>query len=57
VSPFPQQAVALTVIDRLLLQHGTVWIGGGSSAHMVSLAPSELARLTRARAADLVVPR
>jgi Cys-tRNA(Pro) deacylase len=57
VSPFPQQAIARTVIDRLLLQHGTVWIGGGSSSHLVSLSPAELARLTRAQAADLVVPR
>ena len=57
VAPFPQQAIARTVIDRLLLQHATVWIGAGSSSHMVSLSASDLARLTRAQAADLVVPR
>ena len=57
VSPFPQRAIARTFIDRLLLQHRTVWIGGGSSSHMVSLAPSDLVRLTEAEAADLVSPR
>jgi Cys-tRNA(Pro) deacylase len=57
VSPFPQRAIARTFIDRLLLQHATVWIGGGSSSHMVSLTPSDLARLTGAQPADLVVPR
>jgi Cys-tRNA(Pro) deacylase len=54
VAPFPQHAIARTFVDRLLLQHGTVWIGGGSNAHMVSIAPSDLARLTGAEPADLV---
>jgi Cys-tRNA(Pro) deacylase len=57
VSPFPQRAIARTFIDRLLLPHPAVWIGGGSSSHMVSLAPSDLLRLTGAQPADLVAPR
>jgi Cys-tRNA(Pro) deacylase len=57
VSPFPQRAIARTFIDRLLLQHAAVWIGGGSSTHMISLAPSDLARLSGALAADLAAPR
>lgn len=57
VAPFPQRAVAMTLIDRLLLQHPRVWIGGGSSSHMVSLAPADLARLTGAKTADVVSAR
>lgn len=57
VSPFPQQAIARTLVDRLLLQHPKVWVGGGSSLHMVSLAPADLVRLTGGAAADLVCPR
>jgi Cys-tRNA(Pro) deacylase len=56
VAPFPQRAVARTFIDRLLLQHGMVWIGGGSSSHMISIAPSDLVRLSGAQTADLVTP-
>ena len=54
VAPFPQRAIARTFIDRLLLQHQSVWIGGGSSRHLATLAPSDLARLTGAKHADLV---
>jgi Cys-tRNA(Pro) deacylase len=57
VAPFPQRAVAKAFIDRLLLQHPAVWIGGGSSRHMVSLAPADLARLADAEPADLVAER
>jgi prolyl-tRNA editing enzyme YbaK/EbsC (Cys-tRNA(Pro) deacylase) len=54
VAPFPVPAVAATVLDRTLLQHGVVWIGAGSPAHMASLSPADLRRLARARSADLV---
>ena len=57
VAPFPQRAIALTLLDRLLLRNGKVWISGGSSLHMVVISPTDLAHLTRARTADLVVPR
>jgi Cys-tRNA(Pro) deacylase len=54
VAPFPLRAVAWTFIDRLLLQHGKVWIGAGSSSHMAMLSPADLQRLSGARTADLV---
>jgi Cys-tRNA(Pro) deacylase len=57
VAPFPQLRIATTLIDRLLLPHPVVWIGGGSTRHMVSLAPSDLVRLAGARNADLVLTR
>jgi Cys-tRNA(Pro) deacylase len=57
VAPFPQRGIGKTLIDRLLLQHASVWIGGGSSRHLVMLSPADLARLTRARNADLVAAR
>jgi Cys-tRNA(Pro) deacylase len=53
VAPFPQRAIAQTLIDSSLLHHSVVWVGAGTSAHMASLAPSELQRLTRARTVDL----
>jgi prolyl-tRNA editing enzyme YbaK/EbsC (Cys-tRNA(Pro) deacylase) len=53
VAPFPQRAVADTVIDRSLLAHALVWIGAGSSSHMAALPPADLARLARARPFDL----
>ena len=54
VAPFPLPGVDAVFIDRSLLAHEAVWIGAGSSRHMAALAPAELARLARARAADLV---
>jgi Cys-tRNA(Pro) deacylase len=55
VAPFPQRAIAQTVMDGTLLQHKEVWIGAGSSAHMAAIAPADLQRLARARAFDLLV--
>jgi Cys-tRNA(Pro) deacylase len=52
VAPFPQRAVAHTLIDRSLLQHEVVWVGAGTERHMACLAPADLARLARARAFD-----
>jgi Cys-tRNA(Pro) deacylase len=54
VAPFPQRAIARVVMERTLLQHKVVWIGAGSTSHMAALAPSDLQRLARARAFDLV---
>ena len=54
VAPFPQRAIAQTLIDPSLLRHDVVWIGAGTASHMASLSPAELQRLTRARSVDLV---
>ncbi len=56
VAPFPSE-VTVVVMERTLLQHGVVWIGAGSPAHMAALAPVDLERLARARTADLVARR
>ena len=53
VAPFPQQEVSQTLIDSSFFAYGVVWIGAGTSHHMASLPPSELARLTGARTVDL----
>jgi prolyl-tRNA editing enzyme YbaK/EbsC (Cys-tRNA(Pro) deacylase) len=53
VAPFPQRAIARTLIDRSLLARELVWIGAGTSAHMAALQPAELQRLTRAEPVDL----
>jgi prolyl-tRNA editing enzyme YbaK/EbsC (Cys-tRNA(Pro) deacylase) len=53
VAPFPHEH-ATVAIDRTLLQHGVVWIGAGTHAHMACLAPGDLQRLAGARTADLV---
>ena len=54
VAPFPQRAVARTLMEAALLQHDVVWIGAGSPAHMAAIAPADLQRLARARAYELV---
>ena len=56
VAPFPQRAIAQTLMDRSFLAHAVVWIGAGTPSHMASLAPVELARLARARTFDLGSP-
>jgi prolyl-tRNA editing enzyme YbaK/EbsC (Cys-tRNA(Pro) deacylase) len=53
VAPFPQHAVAQTLMDSTLMQHDVVWIGAGSPSHMAALAPGDLRRLARARLFDL----
>ena len=54
VAPFPLAAVHRVLIERTLLRHPLVWVGAGSSRHMAGLAPAELARLARAKPADVV---
>jgi prolyl-tRNA editing enzyme YbaK/EbsC (Cys-tRNA(Pro) deacylase) len=53
VAPFPLPAIERVLIDRSLLVHERVWIGGGSPRHMVGLAPTELVRLARAVPVDI----
>jgi prolyl-tRNA editing enzyme YbaK/EbsC (Cys-tRNA(Pro) deacylase) len=53
VAPFPQRAIARTLIDRSLFRHQVVWVGAGTAAHMAALPPGDLQRLTRATAFDL----
>jgi prolyl-tRNA editing enzyme YbaK/EbsC (Cys-tRNA(Pro) deacylase) len=54
VAPFPLSAVREVLLERTLLRHGLVWAGAGSPKHMVGLSPAELARLARAKPADVV---
>jgi Cys-tRNA(Pro) deacylase len=54
VAPFPHDGLTVA-IDRTLLQHGVVWVGAGTHAHMAALAPADLQKLAGARTADLVV--
>ena len=55
VAPFPLPGIETILIDRAVLGHEVVWIGAGSHRHMAALAPSDLARLARARPAQLAV--
>jgi prolyl-tRNA editing enzyme YbaK/EbsC (Cys-tRNA(Pro) deacylase) len=55
VAPFPLPGIETVLIDRTLLAHEVVWIGAGSHRHMAALAPTDLVRLARARAADVTV--
>ena len=52
VAPFPLPRVSRVLVDRLLLRHPTVWVGGGSERHLVAVSPAELMRLSRAEAVD-----
>jgi prolyl-tRNA editing enzyme YbaK/EbsC (Cys-tRNA(Pro) deacylase) len=56
VAPFPNDLDSV-VMERTLLQHGVVWIGAGSPAHMARLSPVDLQQLAGARTADLVERR
>lgn len=51
VAPFPA-AIGEVLIERSLLSWTLVWVGAGSDRHMAGLAPTELLRLTKARAID-----
>lgn len=54
VAPFPLEQVESVILDRTLLRHPIVWAGAGSPRHVVGLSPTELGRLARARAMDVV---
>ena len=54
VAPFPQRAVTQSLMDRSFFAQDVLWIGAGSPAHMASIAPAELLRLSGARAVDLM---
>ncbi len=56
VAPFPQRAIARTLIDRNLLGHVVVWIGAGTESHMASLPPIDLQRLAGAVVVDIATP-
>ena len=53
VAPFPLRHVARVLVDRTLLGEPVLWVGGGSSYHLVRIAPTELLRLTRGEPADV----
>src|SRR5438445_45175 len=53
VAPFPQRAITQTLMDHSFFAYEEVWIGAGSSAHMASLRPAELLKLSTARSLDL----
>lgn len=53
VAPFPQRAITRALMDRSFFGHDEVWIGAGSSAHMASLHPSELMKLSGAVSVEL----
>jgi prolyl-tRNA editing enzyme YbaK/EbsC (Cys-tRNA(Pro) deacylase) len=55
VAPFPLPGIETILIDSALFGHDVVWIGAGSHRHMAALAPSDLARLARARPAQVAV--
>jgi Cys-tRNA(Pro) deacylase len=52
VAPFARRRIETVFIDHGLLAWKVVWTGAGSDRHMAGIAPSELVRLTRARAID-----
>ena len=54
VAPFPLPKVERVLVERTLLSHPVVWVGAGSPRHMAMLRPSELVRLSRAEAVDVV---
>ena len=54
VAPFPLPPGRRVFVDRTLLFREHVWVGAGSSRHLVRLAPVELVRLARAQPVDAV---
>ena len=54
VAPFGLPRVDVVLLERTLLGLDRVWVGGGSTRHMVGLAPGELVRLSRAAPLDIV---
>jgi prolyl-tRNA editing enzyme YbaK/EbsC (Cys-tRNA(Pro) deacylase) len=54
VAPFGLARVDVVLLERTLLGLDRVWVGGGSTRHMVGLAPGELVRLSRGAPLDIV---
>jgi len=54
VAPFPLPGVQVALLERTLLSHEVVWIGAGSPRHMAAIAPTDLAKVTRAHVIDAV---
>ena len=54
VSPFGLLHVDAVLVERTLLGLDRVWVGAGSTRHLAGVAPTELVRLTRAVALDIV---
>jgi prolyl-tRNA editing enzyme YbaK/EbsC (Cys-tRNA(Pro) deacylase) len=53
VAPFALRAVEQVLVDRRLLVDGLLWVGAGSTRHMVGLPGVELVRLSQARPVDV----
>ncbi len=53
VAPFPLPLIERVLLDRTLLAHQRVWVGAGSTRHMVGLSPVELIRVSRAATVDI----
>jgi prolyl-tRNA editing enzyme YbaK/EbsC (Cys-tRNA(Pro) deacylase) len=53
-SGFPFQG-ARVFLDRTALSTGVLWLEAGSPRHVVGMAPSQLARVTRLETADLLL--
>jgi Cys-tRNA(Pro) deacylase len=54
VSPVQLRRVERVLVDRSLLGEGLVWAGAGTTRHMAGLPPTELVRVSRAQAVDVV---
>jgi prolyl-tRNA editing enzyme YbaK/EbsC (Cys-tRNA(Pro) deacylase) len=54
VAPFPLRQVERVLIERSLVGDGLLWIGAGSTRHMAGLPATELVRVSRAQAVDVV---
>jgi len=54
VAPFGLARVDAVLIERTLLGLDRLWVGGGSTRHMVGLTPTELVRLSRAAPLDII---
>jgi prolyl-tRNA editing enzyme YbaK/EbsC (Cys-tRNA(Pro) deacylase) len=53
VAPFSLRAVDQVLIDRRLLVDGLLWVGGGSTRHMVGLPAAELVRVSQGHTVDV----
>jgi len=53
VPPFPLPDAVVVLMDRAFFRHPIVWAGAGSAQHVLGMAPSELARVARARPLDV----